>query len=221
MGKDKNYYEILEIPVNSSQEDVRQGYIRAKNAYAGESIALYSLMSKDECNKILDLIEEAYSILSDPIKRNEYNKARGLEAVNEAELERAKMEEKTAKLKTSKASAGAKQNLTKIVANQKFSLEYTVDPNFEQEIEQTIEFTGDFLKKIREYKQVDIPRMAEMTKVSKTYLKNIEEENTTNLPAMVYVRGFVFQYAKCLKLNPDLVATSYLHHIKNKQNQNG
>ena len=70
------------------------------------------------------------------------------------------------------------------------------------------------LKKIREYKNVDINRMAEMTKVSKTYIQKIEQEDVTNLPALVYVRGFVYQYAKCLKLNPDLVATSYLEHLK-------
>ena len=87
----------------------------------------------------------------------------------------------------------------------------------EQEIEETEEFSGEFLKKIREYKQVTIPRLADMTKVSKTYLMNIEEEKLDGLPALVYVRGFVYQYAKCLKLNPELVANSYLARIKRSQ----
>jgi cytoskeletal protein RodZ len=81
-------------------------------------------------------------------------------------------------------------------------------------IEQTTLFDGAFLKKVREYKNVELIRMADMTKVSKTYLRHIEEENTEGLPALVYVRGFVYQYAKCLKLNPDQVATSYLGHLK-------
>ena len=76
------------------------------------------------------------------------------------------------------------------------------------------EFTGSFLKTIREYKNVSVERMAEMTRISKTYIRNLEEENVEKLPALVYTRGFVYQYAKCLKLNPELVATSFLHHIK-------
>ena len=60
--------------------------------------------------------------------------------------------------------------------------------------------------------------MSEMTRISKTNIKNIESENTEPLPAMVYVRGFVYQYAKCLKLNPELVASSYIHQLKKKQN---
>ena len=52
--------------------------------------------------------------------------------------------------------------------------------------------------------------MAEMTKVSKTYIKAIEASDYDKLPAEVYARGFVYQYAKCLRLNPDLVATSYI-----------
>jgi cytoskeletal protein RodZ len=99
-------------------------------------------------------------------------------------------------------------------------LDYVKDPQFEQEIENCTEFSGEFLKKIREYRNVDIIRMADMTKVSKTYLQNIEKEDTRNLPALVYVRGFVYQYAKCLKLNPELVATSYLYRLRRLKEEN-
>jgi cytoskeletal protein RodZ len=102
-----------------------------------------------------------------------------------------------------------------MVSCRKFSLNYDKDLQFEQEIEKATEFNGEFLKKIREYRQVDISRMSDMTKISKTYINCLEKEDIKNLPALVYVRGFVYQYAKCLKLNPDLVATSYLNRIKN------
>ena len=67
--KQKNYYEILEIPVDASYEEIKQGYKSARNAYSVDSLALYSIMSKEECENILTLIEEAYSIISDPVKR--------------------------------------------------------------------------------------------------------------------------------------------------------
>jgi cytoskeletal protein RodZ len=53
-----------------------------------------------------------------------------------------------------------------------------------------------------------------MTKVSTLYLQGIEREDYSKLPAPVYVRGFVFQYAKCLKLQPEIVANSYVARMK-------
>jgi len=215
----KNYYEILEIPEDASPEEIHRGYIRAKNAYSQDSLALYSLMSPEECNQVLMLIEEAYSILSEPGKRRQYDSARGL---NTNASHRIVSREPTGGYESGpddhsigKTSGTTGHNsMTKIVAQNRFSLEYSVDANFEKEIEQATDFTGDFLKRIREYKGVELTRMADMTKVSKTYIRNIEEEAFEKLPASVYVRGFVYQYAKSLKLNPELVANSFLYRLK-------
>ena len=57
----KNYYDVLEVSAQSTLQDIHNAYMSAKNAYAGDSAALYSLMSQDECDKILSQIEEAYS----------------------------------------------------------------------------------------------------------------------------------------------------------------
>ncbi|WP_372651159.1 helix-turn-helix domain-containing protein [Halobacteriovorax sp.] len=222
MEKQKNYYDVLEIPATATQEEIQQGYVRAKNAYSLDSLALYSLMTKEECNSILDLIEEAYSIVSDPLKRQQYDEARGLNKdFSYQDANRSSETFKRNDTPDSKLDAQlgtdnnpSEGNVKRIVASQKFALNYQEDPEMEEKISQAIDFTGEFLKEIREYKNVDILRMSEMTKVSKTYLKYIEEESITKLPATVYVRGFVYQYAKCLKLNPEMVAASYLNRIK-------
>ena len=208
----KNYYEILELTPNCSQDEIDQGYIKAKNAYSADSAALYSLMSAEECELMLTHIEEAYDILSSPVKRRQYDEARGFVRSSEEVFEAQRL------MPSVDTNKSMHKSITKIVTRQQFTLEYNINPQMEQEIEQTTVFTGEALKKIREYKNVDIQRMADMTKVSKSYLIKIESEDMTHLPALVYVRGFVFQYAKCLKLNPELVATSYVHHIKKKNN---
>lgn len=220
--KQKNYYEILEVPTNASPDEIQQGYARAKNAYSQDSLALYSLMSPEECQNILDMIDEAYSIISDPEKRKQYDQARGLNK-DLSDRERrghAPNESKEAQEKRTVVDlAPEKKNMSKIVAQKKFQLDYTPNQEFDDEIEQCTEFSGDFLKKIREYKNVDIVRMAEMTKVSKTYITNIELEAYDKLPAPVYIRGFVYQYAKCLKLNPELVASSYLKRMRQQKGE--
>ena len=73
----KNYYDILEIPSNSTPQEIENAYVRARNAYSGDSVALYSLMTKDECDAVLGLIEEAYSVIGFPEKRREYDRLRG------------------------------------------------------------------------------------------------------------------------------------------------
>ena len=202
---EKNYYEILEVPTDADPDIIYQAYLRQKQTYAQDNLAVYSLLSKDECDRFLNLVEEAFEIIGDSEKRQKYDYARGL---NQDKTKTLYSNQKTEK------NPAPERKISKLVARKKFDLEFSVDQDLEKEIECTVDFTGPFLKRIREYKQVDIPRLAEMTKISKTYLNNIEEENFPGLPAPVYIRGFVYQYAKCLKLNPDLVATSYTKRLK-------
>lgn len=216
----KNYYEILEIPSTASRDDVASGYSQVKLAYSPDSPAMYSLLCEDECRTMMAQIEEAYSILHDPKKREEYNLAHDIQNTYPASssdpvsvnLRDTIVDE--ARTIPENPQVKDEVSINRLVAQKKFSLDYSIDEEFEKEIEQTTEFSGELLKKIREYRNVTILRLSEMTKISKTYLACIEEENIDKLPAVAYVRGFIFQYAKCLKLPPDLVATSYIYRIK-------
>ncbi len=220
----KNYYEILGIPTTATQSEIADGYQQAKLAYSPDSPAMYSLLSEDECRAMIVQIEEAYTILFNSKKREEYNNAHGIQnsftaaTIKEKETEPvgpASEEESTLE----KPPLKEEVKINRLVAQKKFALDYEIDEEFEKEIEQTTEFTGEFLRKIREYRNVSIPRLSEMTKISKNYLTCIEDENISKLPAVAYIRGFIFQYAKCLKLPPDLVATSYIYRIKKQKEE--
>jgi curved DNA-binding protein CbpA len=261
----KNYYEILEVPYNASQDDIRAGYMRSKNAYSGDGAALYSVLTNDECAEMLDLIETAYSVLSVPYKRREYDEIRGFKTTrtsfatldnHEYGLPQARNGHSLAQISSPKSAAPQMQNfssasihsngqesnhnhhheslsyqtedddfrinrkeaeVSKTAAQKRFQLDYKKDHSLEQEIENALEFTGEFLKKIREYKNVTIERMSDLTRISKTYIRQIELDDYSKLPAFAYVRGFVYQYAKSLKLNPDLVAKSYLKNLQEKK----
>ncbi len=221
----KNYYEVLDVPQNASPQEIETAYIRGKNAYTGDSAALYSLLTVDECRSILDQIEEAYSVLGFPEKRREYDRVRGFNQV----IHQSPYAQKTDTLHQKLTFENRPQNqvqyedyssnlieskVSKVMAQKKFGLEFTENPEMEKKIADISTFTGAELKGIREYKNVTIERMAEMTKVSKAHINAIENDDISKLPADVYVRGYVFQYAKVLKLNPDLVAQSYMVHFK-------
>lgn len=224
----KNYYDVLEVPSNASPQEIENAYIRARNAYSGDSVALYSLMSKDECNAILSQIEEAYSIIGFPEKRREYDRLRGFNQSGFGQTYQPDESRPAASVEhRSKDSVQyddfssnlIEAKVSKITAQKKFGLEFQENAEMDREIADCTEFTGSFLKKIREYKNVSIERMAEMTRISKTHINAIENEDIGKLPADVYTRGYVYQYAKVLKLNPEGVAASYLLHFKKLKNQ--
>ena len=53
-----------------------------------------------------------------------------------------------------------------------------------------------------------------VTKISRAYLTCLEEEEFESLPAAVFVRGFVVQAAKALKLPHEKVASNYMDHYR-------
>ncbi len=202
----KNYYEILEVTPGASQKEIEDAYRRSLFTYSSDSPAIYSLMTNEDCENIQREIEQAYSILSRPDKRAEYNKVKGIEESFE-ELEKTDFNH----------FEEAKKPVVKKYTKAEF--EYSIDFGFEQKIEQTAQFTGSFLKEIREYKNVSLDMISEYTRILKTYLVFIESEEFDKLPATAYIRGFVFQYAKYLKLNPDLVSSSYIELVKRHRNE--
>lgn len=218
----KNYYDVLEIETNATPGQIESAYVRAKNAYSGDSVALYSLMTREECNAVLGQIEEAYSVLGFPEKRREYDRLRGFNKAGVApvyELDQAranpvKEQQKDAIQYEDFGSNLIEAKVSKITAQKKFGLDYEENSAMDDRIRDCNEFTGRFLKEIREYKNVTLDRMAEMTRISKTHILAMEDENLSKLPADVYVRGYVYQYAKVLKLNPEQVATSFMLHFK-------
>lgn len=91
---------------------------------------------------------------------------------------------------------------------------YEKNSSLEEEIGKEASFRGDFLRRVREYKQISVDEMAEFTKISKTYINCIEGEEFEGLPAPAYLRGFVVQIAKALKLPHDKVANAYMTNYK-------
>ncbi|HVK62501.1 MAG TPA: helix-turn-helix transcriptional regulator, partial [Bdellovibrionales bacterium] len=63
-------------------------------------------------------------------------------------------------------------------------------------------------------KNVSLERMSEVTRISKTYLSAVESNDYKNLPAAVFVRGFIVQVARALGLEDQKVANSYMKLFK-------
>jgi flagellar biosynthesis protein FlhG len=76
------------------------------------------------------------------------------------------------------------------------------------------DFSGGLLRAVRESQGTSLEQISERTKVGTSYLRCIEEEDFDRLPAAVYVRGFVTEFAKCLRLDPEQVSQSYIRRYR-------
>jgi cytoskeletal protein RodZ len=81
------------------------------------------------------------------------------------------------------------------------------------EVTEGTEVTGEILKQAREARQLSLDEIADITKIAIYYLRNLENEYYEELPAEVYVRGYLRQIAKLLGLDPMLVSASYLERM--------
>ncbi len=72
------------------------------------------------------------------------------------------------------------------------------------------EIPGALIRELREARGLTLEDMASATKIRKPYLRAIEEEDHPNLPARVYLRGFLTQIARMLKVDRQRLADGYL-----------
>lgn len=196
-----NYYEILELTANAPQHEVTAAYERARTTYSGENPAIYTIFSEKEARDLLVLIEEAYQVLGNKILRNIYDQRllSGRASLNDLSY--------TSILEASKQVFPEEKP-------EKPTISYKKDEAFEKEIKSQENWDGAFLKKVREYKQISVAQLSEITKINNWYITAIENMEPKNLPAIVFVRGYVVQIAKTLSLDSKLVADSYMKYFK-------
>ena len=74
-----------------------------------------------------------------------------------------------------------------------------------------VEYTGAYLRQLRDARGLSINELSERTRISRTVLLALEEERWDDMPnARVYVRGFVRCVARELGLDMDEVSKSYV-----------
>lgn len=183
----QTYYDILEITPAASIEEIQLAFQRAKTTYSQDSQALYTMFSPEEAVELVRLIEEAYTTLSDPVKRQNYDLQYRFD--NGVTIEE----------DTSAPS---------------YNIDFSYDQIFEDEIADQNIFDGSFLQRIREYKNIPLELISETTKIGKHHIVSIESNDFHSLPPTVFVKSFVKQIAECLGINPDKAADSYAQLCK-------
>jgi curved DNA-binding protein CbpA len=189
-----SHYDVLEVPRGAVRQEIERAWAVARDTYAGESLATYSLFEASESEELLERVELAYRVLSDPAER----------ALYDATLETAPLEDALPLVIEIESSPrpGRPELRPEIKGFE--------DPEDESNAS---EFGGGRLRRSRLRRGLELEQIAETTKISVSYLRCLEEDHYAGLPAPVYVRGFVAAYARCVGLDPQSVAASYMQRF--------
>ncbi len=205
-----NYFDLLEVDPGASDEEIRRAHRRQREMYAPESMAIAGLYAPDGLEAVQRRIEDAYDTLLDAERRHAYD----LDLFPSGVPAR-----RGTPPGVPLAVGAASTPATGIAAA-------AVEPPPERLPEPIItpdtEIDGPLLRRLREARGVALADSAARTKVGASHLRAIEDERWEALPAEVYLRGFLVEFARYLRLEPPQVTQSYLQRFRrNRPPQTG
>lgn len=181
---EQDHYETLEVAPEAGLEEIERAYRLARATYADDSLAGYSVFDQGDAAAIRERIETAFRVLSDPEARRAYDAFLAGEALPPEAV-------------ASEEPEAAHE------------IQIPLDA-FEDLEDDAVEFDGARLRRARLRRGLELDDVSRITKINTVYLSFLEEGRFEELPARVYVRGFVAAYASCIGLDPSRVAASYM-----------
>ena len=178
-------YDVLGVPRTAADDEIRRGVKRQREIFREGSLPLCSVVAPEVLQKVQARIEEAHDTLLDPVRRRAYDLSTFPDDAPQ-----------TVPPQKNRDSAQAAELAM-------------MQAELAREINGETVFSGALLRKVRESQGIEITEIAARTKISVAHLVAIENESLGDLPALVYVQGFVQQVAKFLKLDPAQVAKTY------------
>lgn len=204
---DQNYYNLLDISPKASFEEVRSAYNQAMTIYSTDSIATYSLFTQKEREQILSRLADAYKILTNSQLRREYNNSLiekgelssqeiGFSSLEDSNIDEDKMREvsigslieKEEKAENDNQPSGGNLDLLGNLTS----------------------VTGKNIKMLRIAREISLEEIHRKTNIPKKTLEDIEGEHFEELPALVYLKGFLRLYAKILNANQTQMVDGYV-----------
>lgn len=196
--EEQNLYELLEIYPGASEEEVRRAYKQVRDYFGTDGLAVSGVCDRAEREAYQQLAKEAHEVLVDRSKRRMYDRETFPDGFPTP----------STRFEDGRAVIGR-------VVSPHDSL-----PKVELREDQMV--TGAFLGEIRRERGIELEDISNRAKISISYLRAIENESFLDLPAPVYVRGFVTEYARYLKVDPDRAVSDFMatfdaFHAKNKK----
>lgn len=182
-------YEALGVSRTSTDDEIRRFYKRQREIFRDGGLAVVSVVTAGALRQEQARIEEAYDTLLDPVRRRAYDLSTF-------------PDDARVSVAPARAVGASAQELLMLQAE------------LAREINGETQFSGVLLRKVRESQGIELTDIAQRTKISLTHLAALESESMGELPASVYVQGFVQTVAKFLKLDPAQVSKTYMRRMR-------
>lgn len=181
-----NYYQALGLSRGASDEDARRNFKRRREMIHEDSIATFSLFSGSELRLEQSRLDEAYDTLMDPIRRRAYDLS----------------------------LFPAPDVVIEPLAVPQLRDRAVVESELARELGPEADFTGPLLRRVREAYGTTLDEVAKHSKIARSHLAALEEERWEDLPAPVYVRGYVAEFAKFFGLDAMHVQRTYMRRYQ-------
>ena len=202
--KSKNYYEILGVAPHVGSGQIQTAYRFVRSLYFGEATPTYGLLTADEREQMLALVEEAYAALSNPNVRRDYDVHLNAQGTRTQPQETGLVHPEMSSPDTARLP---RPNQAPDPAPPESSLEPTRLPEM---------VNGSVLKALRESRHITIDQIAALSKVGGRFLKALEEDRHEALPGRVFARGFLIEYARAIRVSDTELVERYLRHWTGK-----
>lgn len=80
---------------------------------------------------------------------------------------------------------------------------------------------GEFLRRERELRHIELNEIAKITRIKKSYLQAIETDNYEELPDVAFVKGFIRAYCNYIGLEPEQAANQFQQFYDRSFKQSG
>ncbi len=226
---EQTHYEVLEVGRNSETPEIERAYRLLQSIYASDSLALYSVFDEADGAVLKQRIELAYRVLADADSRRAYDEEVDSWGAEQDGQPAGRVGESAAVVSPANPLPDhgdgasfddslddnpAEELVSRAVEPGSVELNSGIERFQDLEGDAEGDFDGHRLRRARLERGIEIDEIANVTKVSRAFLRSIEEEAYDDLPAPVYVRGFVVAYARAIGLDPQKVAPTYMARLE-------
>ena len=183
-GGGPTLYELLGVPRTANDEELRRAHKKLREVFGPESLAPHTLLDAAAIRAELKRLDDALDALLDPLRRRAYDVSTFAGEVS------APATKPTVRV----LDADEQQRLAELL----------------RAIEARALVDGATLRNLREANGFSADEVCARTRIAKAILSALEDDRFRELPAPVYLRGFLAELARLYGADPARVQKSYL-----------
>jgi curved DNA-binding protein CbpA len=205
----RNHYEVLEVPWDADLNAIERAYHKALDIYKEDSLVTYSLFSEEQRADLLHAIDAAFHTLSDEQKRAAYNQM----LIDSGRIDASVFQDPPGQNQpeTLRDAPSPIQHRDLNAWVKQKSKDETIKQLIDDVVAKDM-ISGSDLKQLREAFDIEIAQIFKITRISKTTLAMIEDNQFDSLPADVFLKSFLKSYAQILQIDPQPIVEGYFKY---------